>query len=100
MKLFSMNLSRRLFWPPAWNGAAMNLVAPENREKYRRQVQAGFGFYLDMYLNEGGVFYFPPLEGSRLKRLYRNLSESVFKTAAVLIQSLFIRYGIQFLVYP
>lgn len=58
----------------SWNGAAMNLVAPENREKYRRQVQAGFGFYLDMYLNEGGVFYFPPLEGSRLKRLYRNLS--------------------------
>ena len=61
----------------SWNGAAVNLVAPENREKYRRQVQAGFGFYLDMFLNEGGTFYFPPLDGSRLKRLHRNLSAAI-----------------------
>lgn len=58
----------------SWNGAAINLVSPENRRKYLSQVQAGFGFYLDMYLNnEGSRYYFPPLDGSRLKRLYRNL---------------------------
>lgn len=58
----------------AWNGACAKLVAPELREKYRRQVQAGFGFYLDMFENEpGNQYYFPPLDGSRLKRLQRNL---------------------------
>lgn len=29
----------------------LNLVAPENRAKYRAQVQASFGFYLDAYVN-------------------------------------------------
>jgi hypothetical protein len=58
----------------SWNGAAARLVSPENRAKYRQQVQAGFGFYLDMYLNpEGNRYYFPPLDGSRLARLERNL---------------------------
>lgn len=58
----------------SWNGACARLVSPENRAKYRQQVQAGFGFYLDMYLNpEGHRYYFPPLNGSRLARLERNL---------------------------
>jgi len=58
----------------SWSGAAARLIAPENRAKYRQQVQAGFGFYLDMFLNEeGNRYYFPPLDGSRLKRLERNL---------------------------
>lgn len=58
----------------SWNGAAIKLVAPENRAKYRQQVQAGFGFYLDMFVNEPGhTYYRPPLDGSRLKRLSRNL---------------------------
>jgi hypothetical protein len=58
----------------SWNGACVRLVSPENRAKYRQQVQAGFGFYLDMYLNpEGNRYYFPPLDGSRLARLRRNL---------------------------
>ncbi len=58
----------------AWHGPAITLVAPENRAKYRQQVQAGFGFYLDMFLNEPGHRYYrPPLEGSRLHRLSRNL---------------------------
>jgi len=58
-----------------WDGAAMRLVAPENRGRYRTQVQVGFGFYLDMYLNEeGNQYYFPPLNGSRLARLQRNLN--------------------------
>ncbi len=62
----------------SWSGPAVRLVSPENRQKYIAQVQAGFGFYLDMYLNEeGNRYYFPPLDGSRLKRLHRNLSAAL-----------------------
>jgi hypothetical protein len=62
-----------------WNGAAAALVAPENRAKYQGQVQAGFGFYLDMYLNErGNRYYFGPKEGgSRIDRLRDNLSAAL-----------------------
>ena len=49
----------------SWHCAGVRLVSPQNRAKYRQQVQAGFGFYLDMYLNpEGNHYYFPPLNGS------------------------------------
>jgi hypothetical protein len=59
----------------SWNGPAIRLVAPESRAKYRAQVQAGFGFYLDMFVNEPGhVHYRGPWEGSRLKHLSRNLT--------------------------
>ena len=59
----------------SWHGPAIRLVAPESRAKYRQQVQAGFGFYLDMFVNEPGHRYYrPPLDGSRLKRLARNLA--------------------------
>ncbi|MCX9078749.1 MAG: hypothetical protein OIN84_12325, partial [Candidatus Methanoperedens sp.] len=58
----------------SWSGAAIRLVSRENRPRYRGQVQCGFGFYLDMFLNEeGNRYYFPPLDGSRLARLERNL---------------------------
>lgn len=58
----------------SWTGPASQLVAPENRAKYRQQAQAGFGFYLDMFVNEPGhIYYRQPLDGSRLKRLSRNL---------------------------
>jgi len=58
----------------SWNGPAIQLVTPELRAKYRQQVQAGFGFYLDMFVNEpGNTYYRPPLDGSRLKRMSRNL---------------------------
>ncbi len=58
----------------AWHGPAARLVAPENRAAYRRQCQAGFGFYLDMFVNPPGhAHYRPPLDGSRLRRLSRNL---------------------------
>ncbi|HSA11825.1 MAG TPA: hypothetical protein P5205_15800 [Candidatus Paceibacterota bacterium] len=58
----------------SWTGPAIKLVAPENHAKYRQHVQAGFGFYLDMFENEPGHRYYrPPLDGSRLKRLSRNL---------------------------
>jgi hypothetical protein len=58
-----------------WHGPVARLIAPENRRKWRAQGQASFGFYLDMYLNPPGhQYYFPPLDGSRLKRLQRNLA--------------------------
>jgi hypothetical protein len=57
-----------------WHGPVARLIAPENRRKWRAQGQAAFGFYLDMYLNpQGHQYYFPPLDGSRLKRLQHNL---------------------------
>jgi len=59
----------------SWNGAAIRLVSPANRPRYRQQVQAGFGFYLDMFLNEAtNRYYRGPLNGSRLARLERNLA--------------------------
>ena len=55
------------------------MVALENRAKYHGQVQAGFGFYLDMYLNEkGNHYYFGPKKGgSRIDRLRDNLSAAL-----------------------
>lgn len=59
----------------AWNGGAIRLVSPENRSKYLCQVQAGFGFYLDMFLNEStNRYYRGPINGSRLAHLERNLA--------------------------
>ncbi|MBN1441326.1 MAG: hypothetical protein JXA90_01395, partial [Planctomycetes bacterium] len=59
----------------SWRGGAIRLVSPENRPRYRRQVQAGFGFYLDMFLNEPtSRYYRGPIDGSRLARLERNLA--------------------------
>lgn len=58
-----------------WTGAALQLVPPENRARYRAQVQAGFGFYLDMFLNEeGNQYYRGPRNGSRVTRLRENLT--------------------------
>ncbi|MDO4587928.1 MAG: hypothetical protein Q4C95_11625 [Planctomycetia bacterium] len=62
-----------------WTGSAMKLVDPELKQKYRRQVRAGFGFYLDMYSNpEGNIYYRGPKEGgTRMDRLSDNLSFAV-----------------------
>lgn len=58
----------------SWTGGALRLVSAANRPKYRQQVQAGFGFYLDMFLNDAtNRYYRGPLHGSRLARLERNL---------------------------
>lgn len=56
-------------------GPAISLVSPENRQKYRSQVQAGFGFYLDMYSNpEGSIYYRGAEPGeTRFDRLSVNL---------------------------
>lgn len=60
------------------------LVAPENRAKYRQCARAGFGFYMDSYVNEAktkegkdNVYYFPPERGSRLGALQHNFAEAV-----------------------
>jgi len=55
-------------------GRAQVLVMPENRAKYRAQVQAGFAFYLDAYVNPPGQYYIDPKGGSRLDRFRENLA--------------------------
>lgn len=34
--------------------AALDVVAPENRQKYRTQVQAGFATYTNVYIGDEG----------------------------------------------
>ena len=59
----------------------MPLVEPENRNKYLTQVITGFGLYMDMYVNEEGAnWYFPPIDGSRLEYLRRNVSQALSGT--------------------
>jgi hypothetical protein len=55
------------------------LLAPENINKYKQQVQAGFGIYLDMYLNDlGSPYYISAKEGgTRLDRLRENVQAAV-----------------------
>jgi hypothetical protein len=53
-------------------------VAPANRAKYRAQVQASFGFYLDAYVNPPGSSYYLGREGEpRVNRLEANLDAAV-----------------------
>lgn len=58
---------------------ALSLVAPENRNKYRNQVQVGFGLYLDMYTNDDpkGTYYFGEVDGSRLNHLMMNFKQAM-----------------------
>lgn len=56
---------------------ALGLVAPENRAKYRAQLRAGFGLYLDSYINPtNSPWYFGPVDGSRLKHFTQNLAQA------------------------
>jgi len=62
---------------------ALPLVAPENVTKYRAQVYTGNAHYLDMYAqkaNPKSLWYYPPVNGSRLEHLRLNLEQS-FRTA-------------------
>lgn len=53
------------------------LLSPENRDKYKLQLQMSFGTYLDGYsVITNGTWYMPPLEGSRVRRLAANLAQS------------------------
>ena len=62
-----------------WNGPCARLTAPENQAKYRTQVQAGFGLYLDSYINEpGSSYYFGEKEGgTRLDHFIDNLKTAL-----------------------
>jgi hypothetical protein len=55
-------------------GACQNLVSPENRAKYRAQVQVSYGIYLDAYWNPpGSPWYVDGKGGSRVERLGVNV---------------------------
>jgi len=57
------------------SGSASRLVSSENRAKYNEQVRAGFGFYLDAYIEpETSPWYIGPRRGTRRERLEANLS--------------------------
>ena len=62
----------------AIRGSCQELVSPENRAKYRAQVQAGFGIYLDAYWNpEDSPWYVDGLGGPRVERLRANVSSAL-----------------------
>jgi len=58
-------------------GACQELVSPENRAKYRAQVQVSFGVYLDAYWNpkdsKWGAWYIDGKGGPRVDRLRANV---------------------------
>lgn len=59
-------------------GDCQELISPENRAKYRAQVQVSFGIYLDAYWNPrdseaGKSWYIDGLGGSRVNRLRANV---------------------------
>ena len=57
--------------------AALSLIAPENRAKYRAHQLAGFGLYLDSYVvPTNSTWYMGPLDGSRLNHFVRNLEQA------------------------
>jgi hypothetical protein len=54
---------------------ALSLIAPENRQKYKAQVQISFGIYLDAYVNEPSKFYYINPQGETpTERLHQNVS--------------------------
>ncbi len=68
------------FYLSVWavQNKALTLVAPENRVKYRTQVLAGFGLYLDMYTNPtNSPWYFGEVNGSRLNHLALNFAQAL-----------------------
>ncbi len=59
-------------------GACQELVSPENRAKYRAQVQVSFGMYLDAYWNpKDSPWYIDGLGGPRVERLRANTSAAL-----------------------
>ena len=67
--LYAANLMRN---------TALNLVAPENRQKYLAQVQTSFGIYLDAYLNPPtSSYYIDPKGSTPTQRLQTNVQYAV-----------------------
>ncbi len=62
-------------------GACQELVSPENRAKYRAQVQVSFGLYLDAYWNpkdsEWGRWYVDGRGARRVDRLRANVQTAL-----------------------
>lgn len=73
--------SRGDYWKSACQqrSAALTMVAPENQAKYRAQMRAGFGLYIDAYTmtNTSSAFFRGPVEGSRLSHFEENLSQAI-----------------------
>ena len=68
------------FYLSVWavQNKALALIAPENRMKYKTQVLAGFGLYLDMYTNpSSSPWYFGDVNGSRLNHLALNFAQAL-----------------------
>ena len=60
-------------------GPCQELVSPENRAKYRAQVQTGFGIYLDAYTNpKGSPWYIDGQGGPRVERLRANVQNALY----------------------
>ncbi len=77
-------------------GACQELVSAENRAKYRAQVQAGFGIYLDAYWNPpASPWHIGGAGGSRVERLRANL-----RTALRVADEYVWVYGEQFRWWP
>ena len=58
---------------------AQSLVSPENRAKYRAQVQSSFGIYVDAYANPAGSPWFIDGKGgARVDRLRQNVSDALW----------------------
>ena len=59
-------------------GDCQQLISPENRAKYRAQVQAGFGIYLDAYWNPPtSQWYIDGLGEPRVLRLRKNVATAL-----------------------
>ena len=56
----------------------LRLIAPENRYKYRAQVQVGFGVYLDAYVNPPtSPWYIDPGKQTPVQRLGENVATAL-----------------------
>lgn len=72
--------AKKDFYLAAWRAQnrALALVEPANRTKYQTQVLAGFGLYLDMYVNPtNSPWYFGEQDGSRLNHLRDNVAQAL-----------------------
>ena len=77
---YHYNAGKMDFYNAAWDitRRAVYLADKNNREKYRNQVQVGFGLYLDMYTNPPkSTWYAPPLNGNRLNRFCDNFKQAL-----------------------
>jgi hypothetical protein len=59
-------------------GKCQRLISPENRYKYRAQVQVGFGVYLDAYVNPpDNTWYINPGTQTPVRRLGQNVADAL-----------------------